>query len=336
MLNEKLLVDMKAMEGKRVLIIGDVGLDEYITGHVHRISPEAPVPVLDVEGEEERMGLSANVAQNILSLGGVPDLISVVGNDEGAEKLSRLILKAGMKSDGFLTDSSRPTTRKTRVMTEHHHIVRVDYEKRHHLSAETESKLLAKVQAGLDKCDIVVLQDYAKGVISAPVSHQIFMMAKAKGKRVLVDPHRTNPLGFYKGCDLIKPNYQEAFALVGMSLDETHITEETVVQVGRLLQEKTQAKQVVLTRGKEGMTIFDGSEIHKVPTYAQRVFDVTGAGDTVIATLALAQAAGVSLVESCQLANAAAGVVVAKVGCVPCEKFELEAALHTVGFSKST
>lgn len=327
---ETLLKKTEALQKKRVLILGDVGLDEYVMGQVRRISPEAPVPVLDVDQEDLRLGLSANVAQNVASLGGTPLLLSVVGQDEGAQKLKELCEKAKVSWASVVVDNKRPTTRKMRVMTGPHHIVRVDYELRKYLSPETETKLLAEFEKQISQCDVVILQDYAKGVISENVVKTMVRLCRANKKPLLVDPHRNNPGDFYAGCDLIKPNYEEAVILAGLDFDSLRENPNRVEQAGRALQKKTGAKQVVLTQGKEGMSIFDGEQISKVPTRAQKVFDVTGAGDTVIAALALGLAGGLDLVTSCSLANFAAGVVVGKIGCVPCELSELREALQAI------
>ena len=323
--NEKQLLinQIPALKGKKILIIGDVGLDEYVMGQVRRISPEAPVPVLEVEEEDMRLGLAANVAQNVASLGGVPMMVSVVGDDTGANLLKELSAKNGVSWDYMIVDKSRPTTRKTRVMAKHHHLVRVDYELKKYLSAETEARLLEVVAKNVAHADCVIIEDYAKGVISRNVVEKVSEICKAAGKKLMVDPHRNNQGAFYKGVDLIKPNYDEAVVLAGMDFDDLKGNPNKVVEVGRALQKITGAKEVVLTRGKDGMTIFSGEQITEVPTYAQKVFDVTGAGDTVIAALALGLVSGLSLVHSCMLANNAAGVVVGKVGCVPCEIPEL-------------
>lgn len=317
------------LKGKKILIIGDVGLDEYVMGQVRRISPEAPVPVLEVEEEDMRLGLAANVAQNVASLGGEAMLISVVGDDTGANLLRDLFAKSGVSWDYMIVDKARPTTRKTRVMAKHHHLVRVDYELRKYLSADAEARLIETVEKNVAKADCVVIEDYAKGVISRTVVEKVSAICKKNNKKLLVDPHRNNQGSFYQGVDLIKPNYDEAVVLTGMDFDDLRDNPNKVIEVGRALQKVTGAKEVVLTRGKDGMTIFSGDEITEVPTYARKVFDVTGAGDTVIAALALGLVSGLSLVNSCMLANFAAGVVVGKVGCVPCEIPELKEYIQT-------
>lgn len=326
-LQEKLVQSLNAYKGKKVLILGDVGLDEYILGQVRRISPEAPVPVLEVDQEDLRLGLSANVAQNVVSLGGEAIMLSVVGHDEGAQKLKELSAKAGISWDYMVVDQARPTTRKMRVMSGAHHIVRVDYELKKYLPQNTEDNLLKRFAELLKKADIVILQDYAKGVVSENVVKKMVTLCKEQGKKLLVDPSRVNSGDFYEGCDLIKPNFDEAVILAGLDFDTLRENPNRVEQAGRALQKKTGAHQVVLTQGKEGMSIFEGDKISKVPTRAQKVFDVTGAGDTVIAALALGLAGGLDLVTSCSLANHAAGVVVGKIGCVPCELSELRESI---------
>jgi rfaE bifunctional protein kinase chain/domain len=318
-------------KGKSVLVVGDVGVDEYIMGAVKRISPEAPVPVLEVEGEDKRLGLAANVAQNVVSMGGNVKLVSVIGSDTGAEILQSLLQKSNVSFEYLVKDLQRPTTRKTRVMTGQHHLVRVDHEVRRSLSPESEAKLLAVLEKNLQDVDIVVLEDYAKGLLSQSLVEKILVLAQKYKKFVMVDPHQTKFADFYKGVDLIKPNYNEALALTGIHEDHIEDQYERVLHVGRTLQKMTGAKQVVLTQGKDGMTIFSQNDVTRVPTFAKKVFDVTGAGDTVIAALALGVAAGLPLAEACMIANFAAGVVVAKVGCVPCEFPELIDSINTLG-----
>ncbi|HVK61480.1 MAG TPA: D-glycero-beta-D-manno-heptose-7-phosphate kinase [Bdellovibrionales bacterium] len=315
------------LKGKEVLIVGDVGVDEYVFGQVRRISPEAPVPVLEVDNEEARLGLAANVAQNVSSLGGVPRLVGVAGQDSGCEQLRKLLAAARVSPEHLVIDSSRPTTRKLRVMVENHHIVRVDYEKRHFLSREVEDRVIKDVQALMKNAAAVIVQDYAKGVISERLVTEVVKAAHAAGKKVLVDPHRTTPLATYRGVDLMTPNYDESVALTGV-LDDEHRKEAGIIdRIGSKLMEVVGAQNMVVTLGKEGMRLFEGGNTVELPTNAKQVSDVTGAGDTVIAALALAWGSGFTLEQSCALANFAAGVVVGKVGCVPCTVDELLAAI---------
>jgi rfaE bifunctional protein kinase chain/domain len=320
---KKLLDYLPKMNGKKVMILGDLGLDEYVLGEVRRISPEAPVPVLEVESEDLRLGLAANVAQNVKSLGGTPVLVSVVGRDSGADLLAKLFQETGISTEHLIVDESRPTTRKTRIMVKHHHLVRVDREMRKFLSAVTEARVLERVRELLPTVDAVVIEDYAKGVVSRTLIQKIVEIAHQAKKRILVDPHQTNSGDFYAGVDLVKPNFNESIALSGLDYDELRDDPEKILDLGRAVQKKTGAKEIVMTRGKDGMMIFSGENIVQVPTYARQVFDVTGAGDTVIAAIALGLVSGLNLTESCILANYAAGVVVGQVGCVPCTTGDL-------------
>lgn len=319
----KLLERISKLDGRKVLIIGDVGVDEYVMGQVRRISPEAPVPVLEVDEESSRLGLSANVAQNIVGLGGIPILVSVVGHDLGANRLRTLLKENSIAVDHLIVDDERPTTRKTRIMAKHHHLVRVDHEMCRFISDKIRAEVLSEIERLIPEADIVIVQDYAKGVVEAKLVERVVDSAHRHGKLVLLDPHRNQRLAAYQGVDILKPNFEEALVLAGMSYEDFKLHRKSIAEVGEGLRRTVGAKWVVLTQGKDGMTIFDGKEIHQVPTYARQVFDVTGAGDTVIATLAMAIAAGFDMDEACVLSNFAAGVVVGKIGCVPCPKQEL-------------
>jgi len=317
---------IQKFQKKKILVIGDIGIDEYVNGSVKRISPEAPVPVVEVESEEQRLGLATNVAQNIQSLGGVPVLVSIVGADYSGDQLRKLLKDANVSDEYLVTDTSRPTTRKIRVMSDHHHVVRVDFEQRKFLGTEVENKILQIVQRMIGDCDGVILQDYAKGVLSEKLSQEIIKIARARNKKVLVDPHRTTPIDYYRGADLMTPNAEEALILSGLPVDDLRGVSESYQEVGHALMKAIGSKQMVITRGKNGMSFFEGEKTEHVPTFAREVFDVTGAGDTVIAAMALAWCSGISLKESCLIANHAAGVVVGKVGCVPCSIDELKAS----------
>ena len=327
-----LTAGLSRMDGREVVIVGDVGVDEYTLGQVRRISPEAPVPVVEVEREEARLGLAANVAQNISGLGGVPRLISVVGQDAGADQLKQLLRSSDVPVDHLVTDPSRPTTRKLRVMVQNHHIVRVDYEQRKFLAPAIEAEVVAKVKAALQSPNVVALivQDYAKGVISESLVRTCVELARARGIRILADPYRSTPLTTYKGVELMTPNNDESVALSGVGADELRASDDTLNQIGRVLMEGVGSKTMVITRGKDGMRVFENGKVVDLPTNAKQVFDVTGAGDTVIAAIALAWGSGFSLVEACALSNIAAGVVVGKIGCVPCRRDELLSALKDV------
>jgi len=316
------------LRGREVLIVGDVGLDEYVHGQVRRISPEAPVPIVEVDSEESRLGLASNVAQNISSLGGVPKLVAVVGKDSTSDHLRQLLARAGVAPEHLVEDSSRPTTRKQRVMVQNHHIVRVDFEQRKFIDRETEDKILDKVGALVAGVVAVIIQDYAKGVVTERLVQEIVKLAKIHGKKVLVDPNRTTPVHTYYGADLMTPNYDESVALSAIGDDDLRKNEGLIDKRGRKLMEVIGSKQMVITLGKDGMRIFDNGSSIQFPTNAKQVFDVTGAGDTVIAALGLAWGSGFTLEQSCAFANLAAGVVVGKIGCVPCTAVDVLNAIH--------
>ncbi|MCB0389638.1 MAG: D-glycero-beta-D-manno-heptose-7-phosphate kinase [Bdellovibrionales bacterium] len=313
----------------RLLVVGDLCLDEYYLGDVKRISPEAPVPVLEVKSQERRLGLAANVAQNVVSLKGKCHLLGVIGNDSTAQDFKSLLAEAGVSSESLIVDSARPTTRKTRLMTGNHHIARVDFERKQFLSKTAENELLNRAKDLMSEIDVVVLEDYAKGVFSENSTQSLIKLAHDHGKKVFVDPHRTTPIKYYKGADVFKPNRDEAFELSGLNLDDLREDENSLGQVTREIQKAIGCEHLVVTLGKEGMLHIEGDEYFAMPTQAKQTFDVTGAGDTVLATLSLAWASGFDLNEACIAANSAAGIVVGKVGCVPCYFDELLADLKS-------
>jgi D-glycero-beta-D-manno-heptose-7-phosphate kinase len=310
------LTDLK---NKKVLVIGDVGLDVYILGEVKRLSPEAPVPILDVQEEDVRLGLAANVAHNIQSLGGECHLISVVGNDLAATDLQNLLVKNNVRSYDLICDPDRPTTRKMRLLAGQHHLARVDFEKQHALSERIKTETIYKITQAVPQADIVILQDYSKGMIDWELAQQLMQKCRTHGKKVLVDPYKSTSLTNYKGAYLMTPNKDESLALARQMNFSIADSPDSVDLIGQTLMDAIGSQQMVVTLGSQGMKLFEEGRVQKLPTFAQNVFDVTGAGDTVIAAMALALAAGWSLEKACYLANFAAGVVVGKVGCVPCE-----------------
>ncbi len=329
---QKLLSAVEKFKGKKVLILGDVGVDEYIQGDVRRISPEAPVPVLEVDKEYSVLGLASNVANNIKTLGGEPILVSVVGQDRGAESFKELLNRCGISADYLIYDSSRPTTRKARIMAKNHQYVRVDYESRKFLSESIENVLLKKLAEVVPSVDAVILEDYSKGVISKTLVPRFVEICKKHNKKIFVDPHSSNLADYYKGIDLLKPNFNEAVALSGLNFDDLRDSPSRILEIGKVLQAKTGATEIVMTRGKDGMMIFMGDKVMQVPTFAKEVYDVAGAGDTVISALTLGYLAELDLVHSAMLANYAAGVVVGQFGCVPCKRDDLVSAIGgTVG-----
>ncbi len=318
------------IEGKKVLVIGDVGLDEYLMGDVRRISPEAPVPVVEVRNREFRLGLAANVAQNIHSLGGLGFMIGVVGGDTAAKDLAALLKSNGVSDQNLIVDGTRPTTHKVRLMSGQHHVVRFDFEETKFLSQSLESDVIEKFRGLIPSSDGVILQDYGKGVLSENLCQALIRLTHEQKKKIVIDPHRTTPVRYYRGADLIKPNRDEAYLLSGLNLDSLREHKNSLLDVARAIREQTAAPHLIITQGKDGVTIFsgiDGEPTH-IPTDEREVFDVTGAGDTYLATFCLAWFSGLSIETAAVMANAAAGVVVGKIGSVPCSRDELIAALE--------
>ncbi|MCB0378228.1 MAG: D-glycero-beta-D-manno-heptose-7-phosphate kinase [Bdellovibrionales bacterium] len=321
-IKQKLIDDLPTLEGKKILIFGDVGVDEYVKGQVKRISPEAPVPVVEVESIQKVLGLSANVAANIIALGGSPILVSVVGEDADGEVIKALLQEKGIASDSLVSDPGRPTTSKLRVMSGQHHIVRVDYETKSEIDGNLLQKIKSQLEKWIPQCDGVIVQDYAKGIVSQASCQLVMELAKKHNKKVIVDPYRSTPLEYYQGAYLMTPNRDEAFDLAKQI--PNHQVWGDVDKIGAQLMEKIQSEKMVITLGSEGMKIFNGGAPLHLPTFARGVFDVTGAGDTVISAFALAIAAEWSLEMSGYLANLAAGVVVAQVGAVACSAPDLK------------
>lgn len=324
---EKLLSDVDLLKGKKILIVGDVGLDEYVIGGVRRISPEAPVPVLEVNEQDQRLGLASNVAANVAALGGIPYLVGVVGQDVTAEVFKQQLKNNNCSSEYLIVDSARPTTKKLRVMAGQHHIVRVDFERKKYLTPEIEKKLISRVDSLMSDVDAVIIEDYAKGVLSENVIQKIITSAKQMKKIITLDPNAATPSSYYVGVDYLTPNTSEAIKLSSLKIDDLSMGSETLQEVGQSLLGQLNAKAVIITRGKDGMSVFEQgqpSSGEHIPTFARSVFDVTGAGDTVIAAFTLSLSAGLNLKEACVLSNYAAGVVVGKIGCVSCSPTDLK------------
>ncbi len=288
-------------------------LDRYYWGSVARISPEAPVPVVEVESESTRLGGAANVANNIASLGGIPVMVGVIGNDDDGEVLQGLIKEYGFPTDGIVVDASRPTTVKTRVIAHHQHVVRVDKEVKQDVSESIQAKLLDVLKRHIGLLDAIVLEDYNKGVIVKNLIGEIILLARKNGTIITVDP-KFNNFFEYKHVTVFKPNRKETEEALSCRLEDM----ASVEQAGRMLVERLEADHVLLTLGERGMSLFDrrGSVTH-VPTTARKVADVSGAGDTVISTLTMALAAGADVKEASTLANVAGGIVCGEVGIVP-------------------
>lgn len=324
-MSHDLLNQVSDLKGKKVVIFGDIGLDEYVSGDVARISPEAPVPVVEVHSSSKKLGLSANVAANVQSLGGEPFLFSLVGQDEDAKTLKQLLNKQNISTDCLMVDPERATTKKLRVMSGHHHVVRVDFENRAPVNSSVLKDYQDKMKSTIKEADCVILQDYAKGLVSKESSQMLIKMAHEFSKPVIVDPYRSTPLEFYQGADFMTPNRDEAFDLA-KQIPKPDIW-QNVDAIGLELMKQIAAKHMVVTLGPQGMKIFSDKKSTSLPTFARKVFDVTGAGDTVIAAFALGTAAGWSIEKAGLLANLAAGVVVGQVGAVACKIDDLKSSI---------
>jgi D-beta-D-heptose 7-phosphate kinase/D-beta-D-heptose 1-phosphate adenosyltransferase len=313
-----------AFRGKRVLILGDIMLDEYIWGEVRRISPEAPVPVVEMRRRNFAPGGAANTAANVAALGGEPHLLGFVGQDHHAASLRETLDQSGINYRGLCVDESRITTTKTRVVAYNQQVVRLDCEDRTPLTARQEDELLQEAEARLSDVDACILSDYGKGVVSERVSRQFIRLARQASKPVVVDPKGAD-YNKYRGATVIKPNLHEAEAAARQAIT----SEAGLEEVGARLVEFLGGSALLITRGADGMSLFRGDtpSVH-IPTLARRVFDVTGAGDTVASVLALGLAANGSLEDTIHMANRAASLVVAKVGTATVTLEELLAELQ--------
>jgi rfaE bifunctional protein kinase chain/domain len=321
--HQKLKAFVGQLAGKRVMVIGDLMADHYIWGKVSRISPEAPIPVVHVQEETWRLGGAANVAANLRALGAQVSLVGVVGKDAMATRLRAMLEERGINPSALVEDESRPTIQKTRVIAQHQQVVRVDREKQAWLDAKTREALVAKALEAAKGVDAILFSDYAKGVLTQPVVSKLIELGKAQGSVLSVDPKPAN-ISLFRGSSIITPNQGEAQAASGISMD----SEPHVEEAGRKLLKDLECKAVLITRGEHGMSLFEnGAATVHIPTRAQEVFDVTGAGDTVIAALTLALAAGSSFADAAYLANAAAGIVVGEIGVAAVTPHELEGAL---------
>ena len=301
---------MRRLRGTRVLVVGDAMLDEYVWGEVRRVSPEAPVTVVEMRRRTWVPGGAANAAANVVSLGGRAWLAAVVGRDPQAGWLTAVLGQHGVDVSGLVVDGRRPTTLKTRIVAHSQQVVRVDTETRAPLPAAVERRLLAWVERRLPRADACVLSDYGKGVVSRRVAERLIAVARRAGTPVVVDPKGTDYTK-YRGATLVTPNLAEAERAVNREI----AGERDVLAVGRRLLEMLDGSAVLITRGAQGMSLFRrGAAVVHIPAVARHVFDVTGAGDTVVGVLALALGAGVSLDDGARLANLAADLVVGKFG----------------------
>ena len=313
--------------GKRIVVLGDLMLDEFIWGRVRRISPEAPVPVVEVDRQTLALGGAGNVVSSLVALGARPTPIGVIGDDLDAERLRHAFSALAVSTNRLVVDAARPTTVKTRIIAHSQQVVRADRESRAPISAEIEDRLIDSFRGELDSADAIVVSDYGKGLLTPGLLSHALAVARERGLIVCLDP-KMRSFVHYQPVTVITPNNQEAAEASGVSIEDEH----SLSEAGRKLLLSINTRAVLITRGEEGMALFtgggrDGAEVTYIPTVAREVYDVTGAGDTVIATLALALASGASLEEAAMLANYAAGVVVGKVGTASVTRDELLATI---------
>ena len=306
---------LKNVTAKRIAVVGDVMIDRYIWGNVHRISPEAPVPVVEVESESSRLGGAANVANNITSLGARSLLIGVVGNDVSGKEFCSILEQQNTPSEGIVIDPSRPTTVKTRVIAHQQHVVRIDSEEKKDVDASIQTKIMQVLENNIASIDGIIIEDYNKGVVTKELIRTIIELANKHSKIITIDP-KFNHFFDYRNVTVFKPNKKETEEALGRKLK----SEEDVIAAGKSLLEKLHAENILLTRSEKGMSLFErnGAVTH-IPTFARTVADVSGAGDTVIATLTTMLASGAAIGEAALLANIAGGIVCGEVGIIPIE-----------------
>ena len=300
--------------GRRVAVLGDAMIDRYLWGRVERISPEAPVPVVEVERESATLGGAGNVAANLAALGATPVLIGVRGDDAAGAELAAALKSRGIATDGLIVDPTRPTTVKTRIVAHAQQVVRADRESRADVAGAPLAALVRVLEQALPSCAALVVSDYGKGVVHPGTLGPALELARRHGFAVCVDPKESH-IDAYRGVSVLTPNQHEAGWAQGIRVRD----EATLREVGWGLQKRLDAAAVLVTRGAEGMSLFErGGRYTHLPTVAREVYDVTGAGDTVVSVVALALAAGAEYPAACRLANHAAGLVIREVGTATC------------------
>jgi rfaE bifunctional protein kinase chain/domain len=313
---------LNGLAGKMILVIGDLMLDEFIWGKVRRISPEAPVPIVDVTEETYRLGGAGNVAANVRALDGNPIVIGLVGKDSAGDRVLSLLKQLGIDATDIIR-SDLATTVKTRIIAHNQQVVRADRENKQPIGWQLTTEIAAAFNRHLSKVGAVIVSDYDKGVVNRDLLGEILPQARSRGIPVFLDP-KVHHADYYRPITMITPNLHEAELLTSLSISGRIELENA----GRKIMEKFGCEYALITRGEDGMSLFnsngtEGMRSHHLPTFAREVFDVTGAGDTVIATLALAHAAGGVMEECATLANHAAGIVVGKLGTATVTRSEL-------------
>ncbi|MBA2335452.1 MAG: D-glycero-beta-D-manno-heptose-7-phosphate kinase [Blastocatellia bacterium] len=306
----------------KVLVVGDVMLDRYWWGRVGRISPEAPVPVVSLERTSLIAGGAANVAANVAGLGAKPFLFGITGKDEGAKLLPEVLQKSNISAFELFPIKDRKTTVKTRIVAHNQQVVRLDQETSTPLNTRETASLLKKIEAAFDLIDVVILSDYAKGFLTDELIRRLISQGKKKGKIVLIDP-KGKDYSKYSGATILTPNQREAADACGLEDNCSNLVERS----GEMLLERLGLKALLITQGEKGMTLLQkGKSSSYLPATARKVYDVTGAGDTAIATMAVALGSGMDFLQAAEIANTAAGLVVEKIGTTPITREMLESA----------
>jgi len=318
MQKKKLKTIISKFKDKNILVVGDLILDHYIFGKVERISPEAPVPVVWANKEDFMCGGAANVGVNLVALGAKASLCGVLGVDHFGGVLTSLIKKGGIDSSLIVKDKQRPTTLKTRIMAHHQQVVRVDWESLEFLNLNLNRVIFDKVKKNINKFDAIIIEDYGKGVINPALVGELVGLSKNKQKIITVDPKEEH-LDYYENVTALTPNLKEAEVAAGMKVR----SKDDLSLLGDIVKEKLRPQALLVTLGEDGMMLFGPDKTHHIPTAALEVFDVSGAGDTVIATFTLALSCGASFLEAAHIANFAAGIVVGKLGAASATKKEL-------------
>ena len=308
---ESLLALLSEFKTQRIAVLGDVGIDRYTQGSVDRISPEAPVPIVFVQSEFLKLGLATNVADNIIALGGKTEIVGVIGRDKDANDLTALMKEKKLSSARLVVDESRRTILKERIVAETQQMLRVDYESTHPVAASVQKKVQESILKCILTADALIIEDYAKGLLSQSMMKIAIQAAKKRKIPVLIDPHQRTPIEWYQGATVLTPNRKEAEALSGHRI----LDEASLLAAAHFILKKTKAESLIITLGKDGMAIIkEKGKPFYIPTFAREVYDVSGAGDTVISVLALSLASGAKLEEAAFVSNLAAGVEVSKRG----------------------
>jgi D-beta-D-heptose 7-phosphate kinase/D-beta-D-heptose 1-phosphate adenosyltransferase len=317
-------IDLSSFDACRILVVGDLMIDEYLWGEVERISPEAPVQVVSVARDTITLGGAGNVANNLVALGAKVSVSSVIGAGENAKLLLKLFEDLGVDTEGLIQDSSRPTTRKTRIIAGHQQVLRIDRETKQEISNDHADRLVRFVKERIDDFQVVLLSDYGKGLFTEPLLRRLIDTAEEHKKVIIVDPKGLN-FKKYAGATAVTPNKREASLAAGTEI----VDDVSLIAAGQKLVQDIPVQKVLMSCGKEGMFLFEHEkEPYRISHEARQVFDVSGAGDTVLAVLGLGLASGAAFRQAAVLANVAAGIVVGKVGTATVSREELQRALE--------